>query len=317
MAGFINLKKRGWATRGVPNVIIPTLSDSISTYDAMGQSWAWPAAGYYETIKASLAYEFLLTSLFVNLGLGAQKVAGETWTYQNNICQFQVAKGRAGSEVNIAEGYSASSQYLSVAGWVNDNITVTILDTATRTVGVKPVRVPTASRLSFRTTISGTAVIWGGQLYATGYDLRTFDFAHVHAFDDLFMRGMRPCYPMDRPLAGDIDVVTGVGYMTLGAWVEVIASIEDDCLVDKGMVAIKLGEAANSVQLEIGLGPDNTHVVVQGRYAICPSATYEGVADCDLPLPFIAYKGEKLWIRAADANGLMTLHTGVHAVRLR
>jgi len=311
MAGFINLGKYGWVTRDCPNDILPALSDDIGLFAATAYSWAWPA-NYLEAIAAT-ANEFLLTNLYVNPALGRTVIVNGS-SYNCFLVQYQIATGAAASEVNVAEGYVSIGFYMSVSGKVLDTISVSVLDNETRTARVYPARIPTGSRLSVRATVSGAPTLKSGGLFLSGYDMRVFDVAHAPAFDDLFMRGLRPGYPMCRPAAGAVDVVTAS--YAYGAWTSIIASIEEDCLVDKGMAAAKAGDPVNSCQIELGLGPDNTHVTIQDRYAIASVGTREGSADCEFPLPFIAYKGEQMWARAADTNGALTVAVGVHATRL-
>jgi len=312
--GLVKLGRYGYALRDCPNVIIPSLANPptlTSTY--LTDSWGgWPAN--YREVIASTAAEYLLTHAFLSPGLGGiTTVDGVTGVFFH--MHLLIGKGAAGSEAVIAEAMASSGVAFSASGFLGGE-SCSCWETITRTVPLAPVIVPAASRLAVEGQVSGAPTQRRGAIYLTGYPTASFDFANVPAFDELFQRGCRPAY-------SDIQVITApvtvTGHATvawtLGAWVQVGGALDDDYLYDQ-ITALNVAPYTGAhFQFEVGLGPDVDHVVIQARgghvYALTSSTS-----DCQFPLPFIGYKGEGLWIRAAcGATGSRQASVCLHAKR--
>lgn len=296
---IIDLGRRGWVTRDCPNVIIAPLASVrglSGTY--LASSWGGYPANYGQII-ASTAAEYVITHAFLCAGLGTNIYADAT-AYMLNHMHLLIGKGAAGSEAVIAEVMTTSSVNLSLVGVIDDVVTCSLVEKITHTVPLAPVIVPAGSRLGVKGQVSGAPALKKGGIYLTGYPTAAFDFANVPPFDELFMRGCRPAY-------SDIDVilspttVTAAGYWVPGTWIQIGATLDEDYLYDQG-TALATAATSSAAQFEVGIGPDNTHVVEQARYALAIQA-YAGAADDEFPKPFIAYKGENVWVRVADEAG--------------
>ena len=177
-----------------------------------------------------------------------------------------------------------------------------------------PVIVPAGIRLSAKGQVSGAPSLKYGGIYLTGYPTAALDYAHVPAFDELFMRGCRPAYSDVQVITAPVTVTAGALWV-MGNWVQIgAAALDDDYLFDQGAA---LGvEGSLSAQFDVGLGPDDTHVVIQARYPIIATlGTNSGSSDMGFPLPFIAYKGEKVWVRVASQVSAATFTVCLHAKR--
>jgi len=311
--GFIKLKKHGWATRNCPNVIIKPLANSGLLPSAyLTDSWGgWPAN--YSQIVASTAEEYLVSHAFLCGGLGAHVTTNGFLDVSNHM-HLQIGKGAAGSETVIAEAMTVSSVNFILAGIVDDAVICEAYEKMTHRVPLAPVIVPAASRLAVRGQISGAPTLKTGAIYLAGYPTAALDYAHVPAFDELFMRGCRPAYSDIQVITAPVTVTASVTAWALGAWVQIGAALDDDYLFEQGAALGDIG--AKSGQFDVGLGPDDTHIVVQARYAIASEAL-QSAADDEFLLPFIAYKGEKVWVRVASKVAFgKTFNVCLHAKRL-
>lgn len=310
--GFVDLGKYGWATRDCPNVIIPPRADPrLLTATYIIDNWGgWPAN--YGQIIAATAAEYLVTHAYLNMGLGVSVNVNGT-TYFGNHMHLRIGKGAAGSESVIAELMSASADVFQVSGIVDDSVNVLLFEENCRTVPLAPTIVPAGSRLAVGGQVSGAPTQKRGGIYLGGWGTASLSYAQLPAFDELFMRGGRPCYSDVQVITAPVTVLANGVAWALGTWVQVGAALDDDYLYDQA-TALGTVYPFGAAQFDIGLGPDVDHVVIQARYAIA-SGYFLNAADNELLLPFIAYKGEKAWVRVAaeraDVNTAysVTLHS--------
>jgi hypothetical protein len=313
MGGLVDLGRRGWATRDCPNVILPPWA-TCRVLNPMTDAWGgWPA-GYLQIIAAT-AEEYVLTHAFVS-GSIAGTATGNGNTFMLNHMHLQIGQGAAASEAVIAEAMAVSSVAFTVSG--NTDLTTIIQgwDTITRTAALAPVVVPAGQRLAVRGQISGTSTLKKGGIYLSAYPTAALGYANIPGFDELFMRGCRPAW-------SDVQVITapttvtgsaGASYTTPGAWVQIGGALDADYLYDWATAIAT--SVVGSAQFEVGLGPDIDHVVVQARFGLATTTSIVSSADDELPLPFIGYTGEKLWVRVACTAGSKTFSVCLHAKRL-
>jgi hypothetical protein len=299
MSGIIDLGKYGYATRDCPNVIIPTLA--LPLILSPTASWAWPAA--YSQIIDPTTYPFLLTQLFQQTNMyGSTAVDGSF--HCEELFQTDIGTGVATAETSIGTVIHAASSFIVVSGIVDDEASATGGSTCARDVSFGPVVIPSGSRIAARISKSGVTDgthVSNVGFYLSGYNLTTLDFASAHFLDDLYVRGMRPNYPKPQVSLGSTPVTAGAAWV-LGAYAVVTASLDEDYLIRSVAIQPKITTATKSAQFDISLGAAGSEVV-QARASRVgfSSFSYRGISHIEFKYPFIAYKGERLTIRAASA----------------
>ncbi len=284
-------KWNGLVTRDCPNVIVPTLTSSVS--HTMGTGFVYPAS--YTQITASLAYDFLLRQAIITSMVGAGLSANGS-LYLASLMQYLVATGASDSEVDKASGIDALNAYVEMLGRVDDAVSASLVIATVLDIPLGYIEIPASTRIGWKGAIDGTPTIKAQRIYLSGYDLSTFAFTKYAPYTLDYEQGNVAQYPSPLVSLGSTSITSGAGVFSQGAYGVVSASLSDDYLIRT--VAIRPDGASNHAQFDISLGAD-TEEVVQARAALPMSSTYRSAGLIRFPYPFIAYAGERLTVRAA------------------
>jgi len=311
---IIDLGWRGKAVRDCPNVIVPTLAAPIGP--TAGVNWAW---GAFKTIQAAtspLGYDFLLTDTVIATGIGAggtvDKAGGG-----GSLLHMQIDTGALTSESPVAEVMTASGIIFNVTG-LGVGGSYYLYETSSHGLPADSALIPNASRISCRVTLSNSPDSVLVKVYLVGYNNAVLDFARSPCIvnDELFERSCRPSYSDLLPLAAAVTVVPAASWGTPGSWVQIPAgaTLEDDYLITSGFAVPNTANPL-SAQFEVSLGATN---VIQARFPFIAIGTYGGGGGLKFKYPFIAYKGETMYIRCSSpADGTTeNFLAGLRGVRL-
>jgi len=285
----------GLVTRDCPNVIVPTAASPIARNP--GDAWTWSV---YAQVTAGLAYDFLLRQLIMSTGLGASITANGILTFTRQE-QIEIATFIQQAYTVIAEAQLTESVLAVMASNIDGVTTCMLYSTTTRDVPLFPVVIPDNTYIALRATLDTATVRKYSRFYLSGYDLSTLSFADYVAYTKAFEEGSVSCYAGVYPLGSNVSVISGTSALTFGSYSTIDASLSNDCLVTFGVCIPTLGITASSVQLDVAVGAAGSEVV-QARYALA-TAAYLGSCQVRFPLPFIAYKGERLSVRLLEDNG--------------
>jgi hypothetical protein len=273
---------------------VPTLA--ASKQKAPGNNWAWST---YTQLVSSLAYDFLLKQLLVSTSFGASVNLGASpiVSYIQGTEHIQIATGPSQSETPVAEAQVSESGYMSLP--VGTGAVILVITTC-RDIPISPVKIPSSTRISIRTTLDTTLVVKSSVFYLSGYDLTSLGFTDVEVIDKSYEKGTPAYYPKLNPLASMIPVSSSGTNWVLGDYVTVIDSLADDYLIWGAATNRDITNTMGvDAQFDVALGEAGSEVV-QARWGLNRSQTYLNAGHVIFPWPFIAYAGERLSIRVAD-----------------
>lgn len=312
---IIELGRRGYAIRDCPNLILPILANSKTYYPSGGT--AWSRGGYSLVATVSASYPFILHDLIVAIGLVAQK-GGAGYVGMTGLEEYIIGTGNAGSEVDAAFSLDAGGMSIGVAGCTCGLAVSTGYMNTVRTVPIGPIQFPASTKLSLDAAYSGVLLAPGpSQVYLSGYDATTLDFADVVALDKFMEHGLPPVRPSVLVALGTTAVVSGASSWAWGSWTEVVASLDEDYLLETASVYPTDTTSIRNAQFDIGIGAAGSEAI-QARFCNPTFSTTIGLATFNRwPYPFIARKGERVAIRAAAATtASRNYQVGIYGRRL-
>ena len=307
---IVNVKNYGLVVRDSPNLIMPTLADPISY--TPGETWGNGA--YAQVIAAaSLTYPFILHDLIVNGNLGTYLITQST-AAKLFLMQHEIGTGAAASEVSKAVAIDAEGLYVGLS-WDTAGVGVEadIYCTTSKDIPIGPLYIPPSTRIAFRSSLSTTAAFKTGRVYLSGYNVNTLDFTKHFTVDELLERGSRATYPSPLVFLGSVAVTGGAGW-TAGNYAQIIAALSDDYLLVSAHAIPTDATGICSAQFDVSIGAAGSEAV-QAKFAL-PETTLKGAVHMRWPYPVIAYKGERIAVRAAPGNSGKAYTVNIYGVRL-
>ena len=287
---------------GAPERIVPELAAPAapSAGNAVWGSWV--------QVTASTGYTGILAGLVLSARIVASLTANGTTALQCRLWTA-IATGAAASEVEVARTHWGAGALVTLSGLVDDAVTAQ----SQTPVLVQPkhiahVLIPSGTRLAARAQNIGLGATLGTRIYTYFYEPDELEASLGEWNIDrlAWLNGVDKTHSMDLPDAAEVTVSSngtsgGVWQLSAATYAQISASLADDYLIE----GINVTHAANmSVQLDVSLGAAASEVV-QARAGIpSPGVALPFVVaeTCWFPIPFIAWRGERVAVRAANST---------------
>jgi len=296
--------------RDEPDTIVPALATAIGI-QAGTDAW-----GAWAQVTAGLSLPFLLGGISISGEVGATlttntsvKVRKRTW--------FAVGTGVATSEVEVARTALGMGLSFGLTGVVDDVVQATGYALFVEGRRLTPVLINPNTRIAVRAYQTGSPSEDTYRIYLIGYDAQKLAASRWPLHAGLFQAGVSKSHSDDKPATTEVTVIWGGTAWAWGSWVEVTPSLDANYLIE-GMLVNPISDTATGQdsQIEVGTGAAGSETP-RGRMGF-PNTPVSGRASdlLPFPVPFIAFKGERLAVRAAMANnrnkGIRLLATRLH-----